>query len=197
MKFFSKQVKSNIPWRKREEKDIENVKMLNGAIKNGDVKLIKKMLNADHELVRLITVFGTFLHVACTKGNLDVVKAFVEEGADINKNETLHNCRPLANAAGKGHLDIVRFLHENGAEYDCSQILTSPLIKAINGGHLPVVKYLVEHGVDVSIVYETQSFGKTNAYTYARSYRKEDICQYLKDIYNERGYQLEASEQKP
>lgn len=197
MKFLKRKAESNILWRMAEEEDKEKVIMFNSAINNSDTKLIKKMIKEDVEMLGIITVFGTFLHVAAKKGNLEAVKVLLKNGADINKNETLHNCRPLASAADKGHLDVVKYLRENGAEYDYSTILSNPLFKSINSGHLHVVKYLVDNGLDVAKVYDTESFGKTNAYTYARSYRQVEICEYLQGVYIKSGYKLDPKEKQP
>lgn len=192
MKLFGRKNKlTEYEWRKADQNDIETVKSFRNAMKNADIALIKKMLKNNRELVRLTTVFGTFLHDAAKMGNLELVKVLIEYGADINKNETLHQCRPLASAAEKGNLNIVKYLYDNGAEYDLSEFLRNPLIKAIDGGNLEVVKFLVESDLDISKEYETQAFGKTTAYSYAKSYRKTDIHEYLRSVLLERGFPLE------
>ena len=51
------------------------------------------------------------------KGNLGVVKALIEAGADINKADT-DNRTPLYRAAARGHEAVVKALIEEGADVD-------------------------------------------------------------------------------
>jgi len=61
----------------------------------------------------------TCLHVACSSGNLEVVKLLVEElGAEVNCTDR-HGWTPLHCAAQGEHLDIVRLLLDAGADVHC------------------------------------------------------------------------------
>lgn len=177
----------NITWRRADINDIPTVKNFRTAMKNADIKTIKMILKENSELVRLTTVFGTFLHDAADYGNIEVIRTLIEYGADINKNETIHECRPLACAAEKGHLEVVKYLYSKGAEFDVSTLLRNPLFKAIDGDHIDVVKFLIARGINLDIKYDTYAFGEIDALMYAKSYRKEGIYDYIKDIQEKRG----------
>ncbi|MBO9495741.1 ankyrin repeat domain-containing protein [Thalassotalea sp. G20_0] len=111
-------------------------------------------------------------------GNIDDIKALLEQGADINlrcgydhpiataareghldmvrylhkKGAITDQCfpSPIIEAAQNGHVDVVRYLHRAGVSADSSQNGTSLIGHAIIGGHIDVVKYLIKHGVDVN-----------------------------------------------
>merc|ERR550519_367556 len=55
------------------------------------------------------------LHQAAHDGNMEVVKALVAEGADVNKRNKL-NYTPLHYAAYSGHTEIAIYLREHGAD---------------------------------------------------------------------------------
>ena len=86
-------------------------------------------------------------------GNLDIVRTFVEQGADVNGfvpgDET-----PLINAARGGHLDVVRYLVANGADVNLAvpadagsaAEIRSPLGEALKHSHASVADYLRGQG---------------------------------------------------
>jgi ankyrin repeat protein len=52
----------------------------------------------------------TALMIASTKGEEELVRVLVENGAEVNKRKTGDGCTALMFAAAKGHTEIVRFL---------------------------------------------------------------------------------------
>lgn len=60
-----------------------------------------------------VAIDVTPLHVAISKGDIEVVKKFVEYGADIN--ERTEDMTPLMAAARYNKVEIIKFLLENGA----------------------------------------------------------------------------------
>jgi ankyrin repeat protein len=59
----------------------------------------------------------TPLHVAAIQGRLDVVRALVSAGAELNA-QAEHNYTPLHEAIEQEHRDVARFLIEAGAKLD-------------------------------------------------------------------------------
>ena len=55
------------------------------------------------------------IHIACVRGSLDDVRAFLEGGADVNAKGDLGDT-PLHHAASRGLLDIMRVLLSHGAD---------------------------------------------------------------------------------
>ncbi len=68
---------------------------------------------SNHETNVYAKYYGTPLCVAISKGELDLVKKFIEYGADIH--EKTNGLTPLMYAARYNQLDIVKFLISKGA----------------------------------------------------------------------------------
>lgn len=56
------------------------------------------------------------LENACYKGNLDVCRALIERGADVNSSQHVHGYTPLMFAALGGHVRLVSLLLDEGAK---------------------------------------------------------------------------------
>ena len=92
-----------------------------------------------------ITVDDNYaVRVAAEKGHLDVVRYLHEHGADL----TARNNEAVYLAAPHGHLEMVRYLHENGA--DITAVDNQAMCGAARKGHLEVIKYLHENGADIT-----------------------------------------------
>lgn len=158
----------------------EDIKKVRELIKLNKFDELKDYLSENKDLIYAETPFGTWLEVAATKGNLDMVKYFIECGIDVNKCCGITNGGPLASAAFYGHLDIVKLLLENGATIDVSTAEKKPLFSAIYNGNLNVVEYLVEYGMDLKAAYDMGTLKNVDAYEYARQYGRTEITEYLK-----------------
>ncbi|KAF5353857.1 hypothetical protein D9758_010567 [Tetrapyrgos nigripes] len=88
------------------------------------------------------------LHNAARDGNLDIVKVFVENGADVNAGGGLYGFALQAAAYG-GHLDIVKYLVEKGADVNSKGGVYGFAVQAA-ADRMDIVKYLVEKGADVN-----------------------------------------------
>ena len=89
---------------------------------------------------------------ASEKGDINMVKQLIREGADVN-NANNYGYTPLMWANTRGHLEIVKYLMEQGANVNQADIDGwTPLIWASRNGHLEIVKYLVSQGADYSSI---------------------------------------------
>ena len=79
----------------------------------GDLPLVKTLVL--QKKARVDHIGWTPLHYACAKGNLDVAKFLVANGALVNSN-ALNGTTPLMMAVQSGNEDLMRFLLENGAD---------------------------------------------------------------------------------
>lgn len=64
---------------------------------------------------------NTLLHFACLEGDLEAVKTYISQGADMNvASREYYGLSPIGIALNKGQLDLAQFLFEQGAL--CNQI---------------------------------------------------------------------------
>ena len=85
-----------------------------------------------------------------TEGQLEVVRYFVEQGADMEKADRFGNT-PLLIASWIGHLDVVRYLLEQGANRDkADNEGRTPLHYAAQNGGLATTKLLMAYGADLN-----------------------------------------------
>jgi ankyrin repeat protein len=91
----------------------------------------------------------TPLMLAAINNQLDLAKALIQRGADVNK----PGWAPLHYAATRGHRDMIRLLLENDAYIDSeSSNGTTPLMMAAYYGTPLAVKLLLEEGADPTLV---------------------------------------------
>ena len=90
------------------------------------------------------------LHAASRAGYVDIVRALIDAGADVNiEADAPHRAAPLHWAARAGHLEAVVLLVEAGAEVNKASGLDdslTPMRVALDGGHDDVVEYLASNG---------------------------------------------------
>jgi ankyrin repeat protein len=97
----------------------------------------------------------TYLSVACSYGNIEVVKYLLSENADVEKpaqeKSVYHEKTPLAFALKYNHLDIADYLVAHGAKLEIAPSGTSGnrpdvLEIACENGSVDTVKWIVAHG---------------------------------------------------
>ena len=112
------------------------------ACLKGDFEQVKRLLRqgADKE---------DGLYWACSCGNLELAKYFVQIGANPCPPANYYNDYPLGVAFEEGHLEVLKFLVEKGANIRVYNDL--PFRTAALKGYLQIVKYLVERGSVVNI----------------------------------------------
>lgn len=97
----------------------------------------------------------TLLHAAASCNMMNVVKALVKAGADINATEDVFKRAPLYWATGSNHIDlnIIRFLLEKGAHINAiDECGETALHFAVRFGNESIVNVLLEQeGVHVNI----------------------------------------------
>jgi ankyrin repeat protein len=159
--------------------DKELHKQVRSAIKSGDIAAVQGLLDSHQDRLQMMTPFGTWLHVAASFGQLDIVKWLVQKGMDINANAGTAGAAPVHSAASDGHLDVVKFLVSKGALLDVSGPERNPLFGAIYGGHLEIVKLLLESGIDASIRYTGSSMKNMDALAFAKERGQQQFEKFL------------------
>lgn len=95
--------------------------------------------------------FYTPLIYAAERGNMEVVKYLVENGA-IVKQSDLIDLTALMVASQNGHLNVVRYLLDHNADVnEQNKNHETPIIFAAKNGHLEVVKLLIQKGASDTI----------------------------------------------
>ena len=125
--------------------------------------------------------YGSALAMAAWRGETEIVKYLIEQGADVNLLlQTGHYGSAFAVAAWWGETETVKYLIEQGA--DVNLLLQagdygSALAAAAWRGKTETVKYLVKQGADVNLLLQTGDYGSALAAA-ARGGRTE-IVKYL------------------
>jgi ankyrin repeat protein len=161
--------------------NVETLIKIREAVENGNLEQVAALIGNDERKRDMATVFGSWLHVAATHGQLAVVKWLVEAGIDINNHSGIAGGTALNEAALEGHLNVVRYLLENGAELDVSESERNPLFSAVNGGHLEIVRFLLEHGMDARVGYSGPAVKDFDAHAFAVEQGQRQIAAYLRD----------------
>merc|ERR1712098_443118 len=94
----------------------ENFKMsdLAWAVKNGDIDMVKEMVEVKGVDINKQIDGRLPLHYASDYGQLEVLKFLCSKGAQLNS-EDKHGISPLLAAIWEGHTSCVQFLLEKGA----------------------------------------------------------------------------------
>ncbi|KAI1415548.1 ankyrin repeat-containing domain protein [Hypoxylon sp. FL1857] len=89
--------------------------------------------------------FGSYMHLAATKNNVDVMRVLLDNGAKVNMKGT-KNQTPLVEACLLGHVESATLLLESGAEViDFASSTNDPLDAAVQSGNADLVKLVLNN----------------------------------------------------
>ncbi|MFS1514347.1 suppressor of fused domain protein [Chengkuizengella sp. SCS-71B] len=154
-------------------------KEIRSAIKKGNLEKVVELIDSNVELLNMMTPFGTWLHVAASRGELDIVKKLIELGLNINMLGGVYGGGALNEAASAGHIDVVRYLLSCGAEMEVGEPERNPLFGAISNGHVDIAKLLIESGIDTDVKYSGESKKDRDALTFAKELGEKEIIKLL------------------
>jgi ankyrin repeat protein len=121
------------------------------AAKHGKVEIVKRILEADPELVNAVDggMQATALHWALIYGKKDVIKVILSYDPDVNREEA-HQGTTLHWAAHFDDAEHIEWLLDRGAEIDhVNQYGRTPLLVAARRGCIKVTDVLLKHGADI------------------------------------------------
>ncbi len=94
--------------------------------------------------------FKSTIHQAADAGDLAKVKAFIQEGIDVNTK--VHGCTPLHCAARYGHKEVAQLLIAKGADVNAKDTRgRTPIDLAMNQERKEIAKLLLSKSADVSL----------------------------------------------
>lgn len=128
---------------------------LQRAVRNGDALGVASLLAAGTNVNEKgdwhdvgFAYGATALHVAAYFGRIDIARALIAHGADINARATLGGS-PVHNAVNSGEADMVRFLLDKGAQTNFKNADgATPLHFAAAAGYAEIVRMLIDAGAD-------------------------------------------------
>lgn len=125
-------------------------------VENGNVESVGRFLSSHQINLNQATdaVGGTPLTMACTSGNLDMIKLLLEEGAEVDFHAANFSSA-LTRAVKGGNVAVVKLLIEHGARVDLTMNKKSSLEIACSEG-VEMVKAILGD-IDISTVSEFPS----------------------------------------
>jgi len=121
-------------------------------------------------------VFNPPLYRASQLGFVDICKALVQNGAEVNYTQD-NLFYPLEGAASENHIEVLKFLLETGADINAYEITTlSAIGSASSDGAYEAVEYLIEKGADINRLTLQQYLTPLDL---AKIWKKEDVVKLL------------------
>jgi ankyrin repeat protein len=142
---------------------------INSAVKyarDGHGKQLSDLLAKKPHLINQKNKNGnSILHIACWKGNTDMVLMLLMRGADINATDS-KGYTPLLVAIEFNHDDLATLLLQRGADINiANQALCLPLHVAALSGCKNVVVPLLQRGADIDAIETVRSCQNPLNYT--------------------------------
>jgi ankyrin repeat protein len=127
--------------------DDEQVEFTDG-LTEGKMKVVKKFVNADVNIVNEKFFGWAPLQMASNKGQMEVVKYLLSKGADINYIHPVAYHTAFHLAVLNNHMDLAKFLASKGADVNIKLKADVSLIRFFrDSGNADMVKTLTDMGV--------------------------------------------------
>lgn len=125
----------------------DEASLFTDAVKSGDVKVVKKFLDAGANVNEKFFAWEP-LQMAANKNQLEVIKLLIERGADLNYQHPLTKMTALHFAAYNGNKDMVNYLIAKGANKNLKLRGDVSIIRALRDeGKTEMVDFLLSVGV--------------------------------------------------
>ncbi len=170
------------------------------AIRSNDPALVRRVfMKFPTELNNDDPSTGCHLYWACESGNLQVVQAMVEFGAEIDLKNSRDGNAPIAGACSGGRIEVVSYLLSLGCELDVTSSISNPMfaciasslyrnpsfaeaegyksVEEVREKLAEVASMLIQHGADLTATYNQQSMVDMDASAFAYMFGLRDIAE--------------------
>ena len=122
------------------------------AAKNGNARLVKKLLEAGADARAVNINGGTPIMFAAIDGDIKTIEILIQAGSEVSTRGS-NGWSALMVAAGKGHVEATRLLINAGADVNTVDIyLWTPLHRAAYENRIKVVEVLLEQeSIDIHL----------------------------------------------
>lgn len=153
----------------------DNLDCLYVAVETGNFNLVKAMLDKGAYVDSCTGKYMTTpLMRASQLGHYDMVKLFVEAGADISNEDTFYDSKTaLEHAAMNNHYEIVKFLAEN-CQHDEHRLLNAMFLTE----NPKIIKFIISQGINI----DAQDWDHMNALCNAAQESKSHVCKILIEL---------------
>ncbi len=129
------------------EMDSEDQVIYTQALRDGDVKLVKKYLDSGVGANDLYFAWSA-LQIAANQGKIEVIKLLLDKGADINARHPITKLTAFHLAAYENFPEVVKFLAARGADVNLKMRADVSIIRGIRDtGNTKMVELLTSLGV--------------------------------------------------
>ncbi|KAL2898679.1 Potassium channel SKOR [Bienertia sinuspersici] len=144
-KYNLKQVESDIASH-IEKHESEIALKVNNAAYYGELNQLKNSLNAGADLKKTDYNGRSPMHIAASRGHVDIVRFLIQEGADVNEPDNFGNT-PLLEAVKNGNDQVAAMLYGEGARIYIKDV--GPfLCTVVLSEDVEYLKRLLSNGVD-------------------------------------------------
>lgn len=118
-------------------------KTLHQAAYDGNIELVRKILENKVDPDKRDSFGGTALHAAMFQKNMEIIRLLIHHGFDVNARGLANGYTPLHDAVWANNLEAVRILLEHGARTDIrAKDGLTPYEKAKKEGKKEIVSYM-------------------------------------------------------
>lgn len=123
---------------------IVGITSLMNATINDDAQAVKFFSKSGSTIINQKNIGGaSALHIAARRGNVEIAKILIENGADVNISDN-EGWTPLMRAASSKNIDLVRLLMSNGADpRKMNSVLETVIVSATSSGCSVCLEYIL------------------------------------------------------
>ncbi|OWY96418.1 hypothetical protein PHMEG_00033316 [Phytophthora megakarya] len=129
--------------------DKQGDSVLGIAVYNGQLEIVRLLLNSGVNLSLSTGGAPTPLMLAASKGYVEIMNLLLDKGADVDE-KTWKGDTALTFAAEGGQVEAVEILLTRHTTVDSHGVNSAPLAIAAQRGHAEVIKLLLKHNVNVN-----------------------------------------------